>query len=93
MFAAANHNDVVCRTFGNTRFGPHLDNELKNMVPGGLPDKLFTYARYNVRLEEDEIKQYGVGNVPAHKLVKLDAVEYVETLIGLGKAYAKANLK
>jgi hypothetical protein len=38
-------------------------------------------------------RQYGVLDVPAHKLTKLDAVEHVETMIGLGKAYAKANLK
>jgi uncharacterized protein len=93
MFAAANHNDVVCRTFGETRFGPYLDSELQRMMPGGFPDKLFTYARYNIKLDDDEIKQYGVLDVPAHKLTKLDAVEHVETMIGLGKAYAKANLK
>ena len=93
MFAAANHNDVVCRTFGETRFGPYLDSELQRMMPGGLPDKLFSYARYNVKLEDEEIKQYGVLDVPARELTKLDAVEHVETMIELGKAYAKANLK
>jgi uncharacterized protein len=93
MFAAANHNDVVCRTFGDTRFGPYLDSELQSMMPGGLPDKLFTYARYNLQLEDAEIRQYGVHHLPAQKLTKLDAVEHVETMIGLGRQYAKANLK
>lgn len=93
MFAAANHNDVVCRTLGETRFGPYLDSELKDMVSGGLPEKLFTYARYNIPLEEDEIKKYGVSDVPAHELTKLDAVKHVETMMRLGKAYAKTNLK
>lgn len=93
MFAAANHNDVVCRTLGETRFGPYLDSELKHMMPGGLPNKLFTYARYNIKLDDEEIKQYGVSDVPALKLTKLDAVEHVETLISLGRAYAVANLK
>jgi hypothetical protein len=93
MFAAANHNDVMCRTFGETQFGPHLDSELKAMMPGGLPDKLFTYARYNIELDDKEIKKYGVVQVPAHELTKLDAVEHIETMIALGKAYAKTNLK
>jgi patatin-like phospholipase/acyl hydrolase len=61
MFAAANHNDVVCRTFGDTRFGPCLDNELGRMIPGGLPNKLFTYARYNINLDHEEIEQYGLS--------------------------------
>jgi len=93
MFAAANHNDVVCRTFGETRFGPHLDRELQRMMSGGLPDKLFTYARYNIELDDNQVKKYGIFDVPAHELTKLDAVEHVETLIALGTAYAKANLK
>ena len=93
MFAAANHNDVVCRAFGETRFGPHLDSELQSMMPGGLPGKLFSYARYNLKLDDESINQYGVFDVPAHQLTKLDAVKHVETLIRLGKAYAKAELK
>lgn len=93
MFAAANHNDVVCRTLGETRFGPYLDRELRAMMPGGLPDKLFTYARYNIELGDEEIKKYGIVEVPAHELTKLDAVEHIETMIALGRAYAKANLK
>jgi hypothetical protein len=63
------------------------------MMPGGLPNKLFTYARYNIKFDDEEIKQYGVSDVPAQKLTKLDAVEHVETLISLGRAYAEANLK
>jgi patatin-like phospholipase/acyl hydrolase len=93
MFAAANHNDVVCRAFGETRFGPYLDSELQRMMPGGLPGKLFTYARYNLKFDNETINQYGVFDVPAQQLTKLDAVQHVETLIGLGKAYAHANLK
>jgi hypothetical protein len=93
MFAAANHNDVVCRTFGETRFGPYLDSELRRMMPGGLPNKLFSYARYNIRLDDEEINQYGVSDVPARELTQIDAVKHVETMIELGKAYAKANLK
>jgi hypothetical protein len=63
------------------------------MMPGGLPGKLFTYARYNIELRDEEITQYGTCDVPAHELTKLDAVEHIETLINLGKAYAKINLK
>jgi hypothetical protein len=63
------------------------------MMSGGLPDKLFTYARYNIELDDNQVKKYGIFDVPAHELTKLDAVEHVETLIALGTAYAKANLK
>jgi hypothetical protein len=74
VFATANHNDVVCRTFGETRFAPYLDSELQRMMPSALPDKLFSYARYNTKLEDEEIEQYGVSDVPARELTKLDAL-------------------
>jgi hypothetical protein len=91
MFAAANHNDVVCRSLGQVRFGRPIDRELENLTQG-LPGKLFSYARYNVELSSDELATYGVS-VPARELARLDAVEHVDTLMQLGVAYAKANLK
>src|SRR5215211_7772860 len=49
--SAPTGDDVVCRTLGETRFGPYLDSELKHMMPGVLPNKLFIYARCNIKLD------------------------------------------
>ena len=87
MFAAANHNDVMCRVLGHTHFGLRLDSELGVLVEGGLPDKLFGYARYNIEMSPDVLAEYGV-TVPPAELIRLDAVTHVETLIDLGERYA-----
>jgi patatin-like phospholipase/acyl hydrolase len=92
MFAAAYHNDVVCRALADTKFGPHLDAELNDMVGGGLQPKLFTYARYNVELSDDTLAQFKI-NVPARQLIKIDTVDHVETLMQLGTSYARLHLK
>lgn len=89
MFAAANHNDVVCRALGETRYGPQLDSELQDMVGGGLATKLFSYARYNIELSDDEIARYVKTDVPAKRLAKLDAVKQLDTLFALGDSYGR----
>ena len=87
MFAAANHNDVMCRVLGHTHFGLRLDSELGVLVEGGLPDKLFGYARYNIEMSPEVLAEYGVTAPPA-ELIRLDAVTHVETLMDLGERYA-----
>lgn len=93
MFAAANHNDVVCRSIGDTRYGPKLDSELEDMVGGGLEIKLLSYARYNLDLQDDVIASYVDTEVPAKTLAKLDAVAHVDTLMELGESYARTVMR
>jgi hypothetical protein len=94
MFAAANHKDVVRHTFGDTRFGPCLDNDLKCMIPGGLLDKLFTYAQSNANLDDEENRATWLWNVQASKLTKCDAVDEMDPMISRENLIkAKANLK
>jgi hypothetical protein len=87
MFAAANHNDVMCRALGYTHYGLQLDSELGVLVEGGLPHKLFGYARYNIEMTPEGLAEFGV-RVPAADLMRLDAVAHVETLMELGERYA-----
>ena len=87
MFAASNHNDVMCRVLGHTHFGLPLDSELGPLVQGGLPDKLFAYARYNIEMSKERLAEYQV-TVPPAELLKLDAVAHVDTLMDLGERYA-----
>ena len=53
---------------------------------------MFSYARYNVRLTKEELAEYGVSTDP-RQLARLDGAEHVNTLIDLGTAFAKTNLK
>jgi hypothetical protein len=92
MFAASNHNDVVCRALAHTRFGAKLDNELGAMIGGGLDEKLFTYLRYNIELRREELDRYNISTEPT-ELAKLDAVNHIDTLIDLGARYAQANVR
>ena len=61
MFAASNEQDFLCRVFGRTLCGDHLDREVGDLigpanplpggrVPGPVQPKLFTYMRYNAEL-------------------------------------------
>ena len=89
MFAAANHNDVACRSLGQVRFGRPIDSELGDLT-AGLATKHFSYARYNIAFEPDELAGYGVTADP-RELARLDAVEHIETLMELGTAYGQGN--
>ena len=89
MFAAANHNDVVCRSLADVRFGRPIDRELERLTKG-LPIKMFSYARYNVELSATELEHYGVTADP-RQLARLDAVEHVDTLMELGSTYARSQ--
>jgi len=91
MFAAANHNDVACRSLGQVRFGRPIDSELGDLTTG-LATKHFSYARYNIAFDPLELASYGVTADP-RELARLDAVEHIETLMNLGTAYGKATLK
>jgi uncharacterized protein len=92
MFAASNHNDVVCRALAQTRFGARLDNELGTMIDGGLDYKLFTYLRYNIDLDRKTLNRYSISAEPA-ALAKLDAVKHIDTLMDLGARFARANVR
>jgi hypothetical protein len=64
MFAASDHNDVVCRTLGQTRFGPKVDNELDLAIGGGLDTKLFTDLRYTIEIRGEELDRYNISTGP-----------------------------
>lgn len=64
MFAASNEQDFLCRVFGRTLCGEHLDREIGDLlapakplpdgrIPGPVNPKLFTYLRYNAELTRE----------------------------------------
>jgi hypothetical protein len=94
MYAALNEQDMLCRVFGECRFGAQLDREVGTLidVPGGKPQglvpKLFTYARYNAELTRDGLQELRIDGIDPSHVQKLDSVKYVDELQQVGRAVA-----
>ena len=91
MLEGSKHNDIVCRSLAFLRHGDFMDEEL-GRLSRGLPNKLFSYARYNLQLSEESMMTYGI-DTPWRELARLDAFEHVDTLVMLGERYAKATVR
>jgi hypothetical protein len=83
--------DLICRCLGECLFGEELDSEIGNLV--GLPNperKWFSYVRYNrsyLGKEAEEILQKDSD------IAKLDAVQAIPLLRGVGRDYARENVR
>ncbi|MEP7310671.1 MAG: patatin-like phospholipase family protein [Acidobacteriota bacterium] len=104
MFAAANEQDFLCRVFGKTRCGDHLDREVGDLVaspdplpggrvPGPVQPKLFTYMRYNAELTTAGLSALGVPSIPPEHVQQMDSVDYIAELQEVGKAVAALKVK
>jgi hypothetical protein len=95
MFAALNEQDMLCRTFGKCLAGDIIDSEIGDMIgsQGIMPDKLFTYCRYNVELVEDRLASIGCEDLARLPLYKMDAVQLIGPMQRVGKAIAEHHVK
>jgi hypothetical protein len=86
MFAALNEQDLLCRVFGNCRFGGMLDREVGTLMPPDEPvlPKLFSYARYNVELTRDGLDGLGLKDIRPEEVQKLDSLEHMKDLTRIG---------
>ena len=70
MSAALNEQDLLCRIFGRCFAGDELDREvgdLKNAKGPVVPNKSFTYVRYNAELTPEGLKNLGLPGIrPEH---------------------------
>jgi len=87
MFAALNEQDLLCRVFGNCRYGGLLDREIGTLMPPSEPvlPKLFTYARYNVELTGDGLAELGLKDIRPEDVQKLDSLEHMQDLTRIGE--------
>jgi patatin-like phospholipase/acyl hydrolase len=87
MFAALNEQDLLCRVFGNCRYGGLLDREIGTLMPPNEPvlPKLFTYARYNVELTRAGLDELGLTDVRPEEVQKLDSLEHMSDLTRIGE--------
>ncbi len=94
MFAALNEQDFLCRTFGKCLSGDIMDREVGNMIgkKGPLPEKLFTYMRYNAELTAEGLTALGLPDINPKNVQKLDSVENIPDLQRIGQAVAATKL-
>jgi hypothetical protein len=104
MFAASNEQDFLCRVFGRTLCGDHLDSEVGDLigpanplpsgrVPGPVQPKLFTYMRYNAELTTKGLIALGAPGILPEHVQQLDSVEHITELQDVGRAVAKSKVR
>lgn len=93
MYAALNEQDMLCRVFGDCRHGAPLDREQGDLCgaagSGAVPDKLFTYMRYNAELTRAGLDALGLPDIKPEEVQQMDAVEYLPQLQTVGEAVAR----
>ena len=94
MFAALNEQDFLCRTFGKCLSGGIMDREVESMIgkKGPLPEKLFTYMRYNAELTVEGLTALGLPDINPKNVQKLDSVDNIPDLQRIGQAVAATKL-
>jgi len=88
------HTDMLCRLFGDCRFGLALDKEVGDLIgataPGGK--KLFTYLRYDAALTTETLAKLGLGHISAERIRPLDALDATAELTEVGTAIADSQV-
>lgn len=94
MFAAQANQDLMCRTFGKTLYGPVLDRELGDMagVAGPAP-KLFTYMRYNADLDRAGLNALGLPGIDPKNVQQMDNIDHIGEMAQVGAAVANLHVK
>ena len=89
--------DLLCRVFGNCIVGHELDSEiedLKGVISRGAVDKkLFSYIRYNPKLDKEGLAKLDLTHLDPKKIAKLDAVDNIKMMQEVGVAVSKHEVK
>lgn len=95
MYAALNEQDLLCRVFGDCRYGAILDSELGDLcgVPGPAPEKLFSYVRYNADLSRKGLDQLGLMQATPEHVQRLDSVAHLDELRLVGETLARTVVR
>jgi hypothetical protein len=95
MNAAQAEQDVLCRTFGKCLAGDAIDREVGDMIgsSGLVPEKRFTYLRYNTELTKTALVDIGCGHCDPARISDLAAVSAIDDLREVGRAVAAKKVK
>jgi uncharacterized protein len=91
MVSAAAQQDMLCRALGRCRWGLPIDAELGDLhqSAGLVPDRLFSYVRYDVPLSVPNLQWLGMDHIRLGDLMAIDKVEHVEVMREVGRAVAQ----
>lgn len=97
MNSSQYQQDMLCRILGDCRAGHKLDREIGTLQgqlgEGSVPEKLFTYLRYNFDISKNGLKYLGLGHLDPEQIKRLDAVEKMPELQEIGRALARQEVK
>ena len=93
----AYQQDLMCRVFGKCKAGDSLDGEIGDLHgengAGCTHENLFTYLRYDVKLDEKSLKKLGLEHINPKKVSKLDETKNMKILQKIGKAVAESEVR
>lgn len=95
MNAAQIEQDLLCRTFGRCLAGGAIDRELGDMIGarGLIPEKRFTYVRYNAELTTEGLSDLDCGHIDPRPIGDLAAVAAIDQLREVGCAVANRQVR
>jgi hypothetical protein len=95
MAGMQTHTDMLCRLFGDCRFGLPLDKEVGDLIGAAAPggQKLFSYVRYDAGLTTETLTRLGLGHISAKSICPLDSVASLADLAEVGEAIADAQVR
>lgn len=91
LHATVREQDLLCRTFGRCVTGAPIDLEIGDMHLARTPvePRLFRYHRLCPLLTESGLSDLGCGDVRPCDVTPLDAVDHLQALSRIGRAYAE----
>lgn len=89
------HADMLCRLFGDCRFGLPLDREVGDLIGASAPGgrKLFSYVRYDAGLTKETLAGLGLGRISVERILPLDSYSSVAQLAEVGQALADSQVR
>jgi len=89
------YSDMLCRLFGDCRFGLPLDQEVGDLIGAPAPGekKLFSYVRYDAPLTTETLAKLGLRHIPLERIRPMDSFASADELTDVGRAVAETQVR
>lgn len=86
IYGALNEQDLLCRVFGDCRYGAPLDREVGDLIGtrGPANPKLFTCLCYNTELTEGWLAHHELAHIRPTDVQAMDSTDHLPELPGGG---------